>query len=129
MKHFLCKGCGNLIAMVNDSGKRVSCCNEKMDELTPNSREASAEKHKPRLKVAPGKVTVTIGEGENIHPMDKDHSVRWVCLVTNKGSQRKLLMPGEEPKVTFYTDKDEDVIKAFAYCNLHGLWVSDVKGD
>jgi superoxide reductase len=58
--------------------------------------------------------------------MERDHAVNWVCLVTDKGSQRKRLEVGKEPKVTFLTEESEKILGAFAYCNLHGLWVSEV---
>ena len=126
MKHYICRGCGNLIAMVNDSGKRIVCCDEKMNELVPNRSEGSREKHLPRLFRDGSRVTVTVGTDSNLHPMERDHAVNWVCLVTDKGSQRKRLEVGKEPKVTFFTEGDEKILGAFAYCNLHGLWVSEV---
>ena len=98
-----------------------------MDELTPNAVEASVEKHTPKIKLGDGKVTVSVGEADNAHPMLPEHAIAWVCLVTTNGSQRKLLRPDGKAEVTFLIDKDERVIKAFAYCNLHGLWVAECK--
>ena len=98
-----------------------------MDELTPNAVEASVEKHTPKIKLRDGKVTVSVGEADNAHPMLPEHAIAWVCLVTTNGSQRKLLRPDGKAEVTFLIDKDERVIKAFAYCNLHGLWVTECK--
>lgn len=127
MKHYVCKGCGNLVAMVNDTGRRIGCCGKNMDELTPNSVDASREKHTPEVKVHDGKVTVTVGSADNNHPMLPEHAIAWVCLITTGGSQRKLLTPDGKAEATFLIDKDEKVVKAFAYCNLHGLWVCECK--
>ena len=124
MKHFICRGCGNLVATVNYTGKKISCCEENMQELTPNVSEASAKKHTPRIEIDGKKVTVFVGEGENAHPMLDEHSVLWVSLVTTEGNQRKVLKPSLEPKAVFYIGENEKVINAFAFCNLHGLWVS-----
>ena len=123
MKHYVCSLCGNLVAMVNDSGRRLGCCAKSMDEVTPNSTDASKEKHTPIVKEEPGRVTVTVGTGDNIHPMTAEHGINWVCLITTDGSQRKMLIPGTKPEVVFHVGRGERVIKAFAYCNLHGLWM------
>lgn len=127
MRHYVCRTCGNLVAMINDTGRRIGCCSKNMDELTPNAVEASKEKHTPKIKLSDGKVTVSVGEAENAHPMLPEHAIAWVCLITTGGSQRKLLTPDGKAEVTFHIGKDEKVIKAFAYCNLHGLWVTECK--
>lgn len=127
MKHFICKPCGNLVATVNYTGKKLCCCNREMVELVPNVTDASAEKHTPSVKQRGNTVTVYVGEAAGGHPMDKDHSVSWVSLVTDKGNQRKVLNPDEKPEAVFYIGDDERVVKAFAFCNLHGLWVTECK--
>ena len=48
----------------------------------------------------------------NLHP----------ALETKAGNQRKILHPGEAPHAVFYIAEDDEVIKAYEYCNLHGLW-------
>ena len=111
------------MAAVNFNGNPISCCKDKMQELTPNTVDASKEKHTPKVKVKDTEVTVKVGETEATHPMTDDHYIYWVCLVTDKGSQRKRLEPSSRPEAVFHIDKDERVINAFAYCNLHGLWV------
>ncbi len=127
MRHYVCRSCGNLVAMINDTGRRIGCCSKNMDELTPNAVEAAKEKHAPKIKLADGKVTVSVGDAESAHPMLPEHAVAWVCLITTGGSQRKLLTPDGKAEVTFHIGKDEKVIKAFAYCNVHGLWVTECK--
>ena len=127
MKHYVCKSCGNLAAMINDTGRRIGCCGKNMDEVVP-VKEASHEKHTPVLSRQGNTVTVYVGDEANRHPMNADHMVNWVCLVTDKGSQRKLLLPGDEPRAIFYVEDKENVINAFAYCNLHGLWVDKALG-
>lgn len=124
MKHFMCEKCGTIITTVNFSGNPISCCKEKMEELVPNTKEASVEKHSPRIKVRGKTVTVTVGEDSNMHPQTKEHRVEWVCLVTDHGTQRKMLPEDGEPVVSFGLTDGEKVIKAFAFCNLHGVWMS-----
>lgn len=119
-KFFICKTCGNIIAMVKESGVPIECCGEPMAELVSGTVDASQEKHVPVYEVNDGMVTVTVGAVE--HPMAPEHSIEWISLQTDKGNQRKVLKPGQKPGATFYIGKDEKVEAVYAYCNLHGLW-------
>ena len=68
-------------------------------------------------------VTVTIGSVE--HPMVEEHHIVWVYLQTDRGGQRKCLEVGKAPVVSFAM-ADEKPIAAYAYCNLHGLWKTEI---
>ncbi len=120
MKFYICKHCGNIVAMVRESGAPISCCGEKMSEIIPGTTDAAVEKHVPVIEVNGNIVTVTVGEV--IHPMIPEHYIEWIAISTNKGNQRKLLKPGEEPKACFALCEGEQVEAAYAYCNLHSLW-------
>ncbi len=120
MKFYICKHCGNIVAMVKESGAPISCCGEKMSEIIPGTTDAAVEKHVPVIEVNGNIVTVTVGEV--IHPMIPEHYIEWIAISTNKGNQRKLLKPGEEPKACFALCEGEQVEAAYAYCNLHSLW-------
>ena len=120
MKFYICKHCGNIVAMVKESGAPISCCGEKMSEIIPGTTDAAVEKHVPVIEVNGIIVTVTVGEV--IHPMIPEHYIEWIAISTNKGNQRKLLKPGEEPKACFALCEGEQVEAAYAYCNLHSLW-------
>ncbi len=43
-------------------------------------------------------------------------------IQTNKGNQRKVLKPGDEPVAEFALLEGEEVIRALEYCNRHGLY-------
>ena len=120
IKFYICKHCGNIIAMVRESGAPVSCCGQKMIELEVGTTDAAVEKHVPVIEERDGKVIVTVGSVA--HPMAPEHYIQWVVLCTDKGNQRKKLEPGEEPKACFALCEGETVEAAYAYCNLHGLW-------
>ena len=122
-KFYICSHCGNLVEAVHESGVSMMCCGQKMTELVPGTVEASHEKHIPVVKVEGNLVTVTIGSVE--HPMAEEHSILWVSLLTDKGSYRKPLEVGKPPVVTF-TLGDEKPLAAYAYCNLHGLWKTEI---
>ena len=124
MKVYKCLRCGNMIQMVKESGVPVMCCGNKMEELVPNTVEASEEKHIPVIDVAGDKVTVTVGSVE--HPMVDEHYIEWIYLETENGGQYKELKPGESPKATFVLE-DDKAVAAYAYCNLHGFWKAEVE--
>ena len=119
-RFFICKHCGNLIAMVKDTGVPVVCCGEKMHELIPGTTDASVEKHVPVYTVEGSTVHVKVGEAE--HPTLPEHYIEWISIQTKQGNQRKELHPGEKPEACFALCKGDKVEAAYAYCNLHSLW-------
>ena len=123
-KFFICKHCGNLVGLINNSGGKLVCCNEAMTELVANSTDAATEKHLPLISVNGNEVTVTIGSV--LHPATEEHFINWIYLQTEKGGQRKWLSSDEEPTVTFILSEDDHPIAAFEYCNIHGLWKTNI---
>ena len=59
------------------------------------------------------------------HPMIPEHYIEWTCVQTESGGQRKATKPGDEPNVTFCLG-DDNAIAVYDYCNLHGLWMTEV---
>jgi len=122
MTFYHCKHCGNIIAHIQDSGVRCHCCGEEMELLTPNTTDAAGEKHVPVIEQNGQLVTVTVGSVE--HPMLEAHFIQWILLETREGRQRKMLKPGDKPAAAFALTEGDEVIAAYEYCNLHGLWKS-----
>ena len=122
-KFYICEHCGNIVEMVHSSGVNVVCCGSKMKALEEGVVEASHEKHIPVAQVSGNEVKVTVGSVE--HPMSEEHSILWVYLETDAGIQRKPLQVGKPPVVTFALG-DEKPVAVYAYCNLHGLWKSEI---
>ena len=123
VKFYVCPICGNKVEMIHGSGVPVMCCGQKMVELVPNTVEASGEKHIPVASVDGDLVKVNVGSVD--HPMADVHYIEWVALVTENGVQRKHLQPGEAPAVSFRLNGEKPVA-VYAYCNLHGLWMSQL---
>ena len=123
MTFYKCEHCGNIIAHINDSGVRCVCCGEEMKPLVPNTSDGAGEKHVPVIKIDGHTVTVSVGSVE--HPMLDAHYIMWIMLETKDGRQRKSLKPGEKPVATFALTEGDEVIAAYEYCNLHGLWIAE----
>ena len=124
MQFFVCEECGNLVGALYFSGAPMTCCGDHMTELLPGTVDASLEKHVPVVEVNGNTVTVKIGAVA--HPMTEEHSIQWVYLHTEKGGQRFCLNPGDEPKAVFALTEGDKAVEAYAYCNLHGLWKTDL---
>lgn len=120
---YVCEKCGNVIEIINASGVSVVCCGQKMTRLEAGAREASHEKHIPVVKVEDGKVFASVGSVT--HPMSEEHSILWIALETDKGINRVDLSPTDAPEASFLLG-DAKPVAVYAYCNLHGLWKSEI---
>jgi superoxide reductase len=99
------------------------CCGEEMSEIVPNSVEASVEKHLPSVTFSGDGFSVQVGSVA--HPMEAEHHIAFIYVETERGGQRKSLNAGEEPKLSFSFLNDKP-LAVYAYCNLHGLWKTEV---
>lgn len=124
VKFYICKHCGNIVGLIHNAGVPLVCCGEKMSELVPNTTEAATEKHLPVVEMDGNVVKVSVGSVE--HPSTEEHYIAWVYLQTAHGGQRKAIQPGEKPEVSFAL-QDDELIAVYAYCNLHGLWKTEIK--
>jgi len=123
-KFYICKQCGNIIGLINNSGVPLVCCGEEMTELVPNTTDAAVEKHVPVVRTEGQKVIVEIGSVE--HPMTEKHYIMWIYIQTQKGGQRKNLTPSDKPFAEFMLTDDDKLEIVYEYCNLHGLWKKEV---
>ncbi len=123
MKFYVCEHCGNKVTFVEDKGVPVVCCGQKMTELVANTVDASQEKHVPVVERDGNKLVVKVGSVE--HPMAEEHSIQWIVLETKQGSMIKYLKPGEKPEAEFEVSA-EDAVAVYEYCNLHGLWKTEL---
>jgi len=121
---FVCKQCGDIVKVIKNSvASMITCCNNDMIELVPNTVDASVEKHLPAVTILDNSINVEIGSIP--HPMQNDHHITFVCVETEHGEQCKYLKIGEEPKLVFSFSNDKPVA-VYAYCNLHGLWKTKI---
>lgn len=120
-----CKHCGKVVELLPGShGCPTKCCGEPMEEMVPNSVDASKEKHVPVVNVVDNIVSVVVGEA--IHPMMDAHHITFIYLVTDKNVYRKDLKSNNEPKAEFALLNDEKPLVVYEYCNLHGFWKKEL---
>ena len=120
MKFYRCEHCGNIITFVHSAGVPVMCCGQKMTELVPGTTDGAAEKHVPVVEVQGSTVQVKVGSVE--HPMLPEHFIQFIAIETKEGSQIKYLQPGQKPQAAFVLADGDQLVAAYEYCNLHGLW-------
>ena len=124
MKFYICKNCGTIITALNGTGASGMCCGQEMTELIPGSVDAATEKHVPVVTRSGNTVTVKVGSVA--HPMLSAHFIQWIAVETNQGSQIKYLKPDTAPEAVFALADGEEVKAVYEYCNLHGLWKTEL---
>lgn len=117
-KFYKCNICGNVIEKVVDSKVPVVCCGQKMEELIPNTVEASGEKHIPVVTFLDDN-TIKVEVGSVHHPMLPEHHISFVYVETENGGIRVDLK--DEP-VAVISLGNAKPVAVYEYCNLHGLW-------
>lgn len=95
-----------------------------MAMLRPNTLAGLEEKHLPVIKRDSSTLTVCIGR--ILHPMTREHSIKWVELICEGYEKRVALKSGDDPIVTFNINENDRILAVYAYCNIHGLWRSEV---
>ena len=117
-KFFKCRHCGNVVTKVVDSGVPVVCCGEKMEELIPNTVDASGEKHIP-VVTRIDDCSIKVEVGSVAHPMLPEHHIVFIYVETENGGIRIDITDKPEAVICTCTSKP---IAVYEYCNLHGLW-------
>ena len=121
---FACAQCGTVIEEISGNQDEYPCSGRPLKKLTPNTSEGAQEKHLPVVEQDGKNITVKVGSV--FHPMTEEHSIEWVSLQTRKGSQRVRLNPNAEPVAQFVLADGDEAVAAYAYCNLHGFWKTQI---
>lgn len=128
---YKCEICGNIVEVLHTGAGELVCCGQPMGLMEEKTKDEGQEKHLPVIKELPadicrGKDGLKIKVGEAEHPMEDDHYIEWIEVITTDGRRgKKFLRPGDKPEVEFHTRKT--IAGARAYCNIHGLWKRDIK--
>lgn len=123
LEFFKCTHCGNIAVKLFDDGIPLVCCGSKMELMEAGVTDAAQEKHVP---VATQGETIHVEVGSVAHPMEEDHYITMIVLETEKGFQVAQLSPGQAPAADFALAPGDKAIAVYEYCNLHGLWKTDL---
>ena len=116
-----CMKCGAIVDVLNDctcDNCGIKCCGENMKTFSPNTEDASIEKHLPIVEIKGERVIVKVP-----HVMEDDHFIEWISIVSEKSVNKQILKAGDVAEVEFPYIKGS---KVYSYCNKHGLWSSEV---
>ncbi|MDO4304850.1 MAG: desulfoferrodoxin family protein [Bacillota bacterium] len=125
MKPVFLKSKEEIWYLVEGKGENMKHCKEEgFTVLDPAMAEGAGEKHIPVVEKDGQKIKVSVGSV--FHPMTEEHSIGWIFLETRQGGQFVKLSPEGEPVAEFVLAKEDYAIAAYAYCNLHGFWKTDI---
>ena len=117
---YKCEVCGNIVEMLHTGDGELVCCGQPMDYQDPKTEDQGNEKHVPVIEKTGDGYLVKVGEVE--HPMEKEHYIEWIELVTDTGVLREYLSPGDSPQAEFMTAAGK--VYAREGCTVHGVWKS-----
>ncbi len=118
---YVCPKCGTAVELLYKGGCIPSCCGAPMEAVAAKTGDPVKEKHVPYIEKTDGGVLVKVGK-EAAHPMTEEHYIVMIEICADGVMMRKHLKPGDAPEAFFATDAKD--IKAWEYCNKHGLWAS-----
>jgi superoxide reductase len=118
---YKCNVCGNMVEILYAGGGQLVCCGQPMQLLEERTQDEGKEKHVPVIEEQPQGIKVKVGSIP--HPMEEAHYIQWIEVMTESGSFRKYLNPGQTPEAEFPVSRKE-VLTVREYCNIHGLWRS-----
>ncbi len=113
---YKCMVCGNVVEVLHAGRGQLVCCGQPMRLMEIKKEEEGKEKHLPVVDVSD---TVNVKVGSVPHPMEENHYIEWIEVVTGDKVCRKQLKPGDVAEASF---KVEGVKSVRAFCNVHGLW-------
>ena len=123
MKIYKCRICGNVVMKLEDMNESLNCCGKPMELLEANTNDGAVEKHLPVYEIKENKINIKVGEID--HPMTEEHYIKFIILSSKDEYMIKTLTPTEQATAIFPYDKK--YTKIYAYCNLHDLWVTEIK--
>lgn len=94
---------------------------EKLNEelLNVKNVDGAYEKHVPVVAEENGEVIIKVGEV--IHPMNEEHFISDIVIVTKDAYHHFKLKPEDEPIIKLKLNIEE-IVNVYEYCTLHGLW-------
>ena len=123
LKFYRCNTCGNLFMVMIDPDVRPTCCGTGMEILDCVHGTEGSEKHAPIIDINQNDTTVQVGL--QLHAMTPEHRIEWVALTDGARVEIQKLGLTTPPCVKFSKMSDDGKVRAYAFCNIHGLWQSE----
>lgn len=117
-KIYKCNVCGNIVEVLFAGSGTLVCDGQPMILLVEKTEDEGKEKHVPVVEKEGNKIKIKIGSIP--HPMEKEHYIQWIEIITDGRVYRKFLKPDDKPEAEFEVSTNE--IVAREHCNIHGLW-------
>ena len=113
MHFYVCPVCGNMITAMTNTG--ISCCGKKLQPLQPHKAD---EKQKLNVVRIENDFYITAN-----HPMEREHYIPFVALLTSDTLMLRKLYPEWELQVRIPIFSHGRLLW---HCNRHGLFYQDV---
>ncbi len=116
---YYCEICKNLVEILQEGEPALVCCGQPMKKLIPKKKDEGLEKHVPVVDMTEKGVKVTVGSV--MHPMEEEHHIVFIEVLTADKVYRKEFEPGDTPEAEFPVRVTE-INEVREFCNVHGLW-------
>ena len=93
---YKCGVCGNIVEVLHTGMGELVCCGKPMELQTENTTDAATEKHVPVIEKSEGGAKVKVGSVA--HPMQEDHYIEWIEIISGDDVCRTFLQPGAAPE-------------------------------
>ena len=123
LKFYRCNTCGNLFFVMIDPDVRPSCCGNEMEVIDTMHGTEGSEKHAPIIEINQNDTEVQVGL--QLHAMEPEHRIEWVALTDGERVEIQKLGLSTPPVVKFSKMNGAGKVRAYAFCNIHGLWESE----
>jgi len=117
---YRCNVCGNIVEVLRAGKGELVCCGQPMELLPEKTADVGREKHVPVVGKTDKGIRVKVGDIP--HPMEEKHYIEWIEIITDGGSYRKFLKPGDKPEAEFEIRPQKAAARE--YCSIHRLWKS-----
>ena len=116
---YRCEICGNVVEVAHEGAPALVCCGQPMSKLDAKSADEGKEKHVPVIEEAESGVSVKVGSID--HPMEDNHYIKFIEVLTKDKVLRAELNPDDTPQADFCVSRS-DVSEVREFCTVHGLW-------
>jgi len=107
-----------------EKGKEIEQLKKTVEEMRTQiqGKEKTDEanltaKHRPVIEKTKDGLLIKVGSVP--HPMEKEHHIEWIEVLSGDKTYRQTLKPGGKPEAIFCL---KEARSARIYCNIHGLW-------